>query len=288
MPETLFEIEPPMKVAALVPWFGSNRMLGHTVGEELRGCKWVGVPFAGGMCELAHIKASTIVVGDLHRHVMNLACVVAHPFQLPELENRLRAMPFHPDVLSRAQAHCAEIENCKEVQYVEPAAWAESYFITQWMGRSGKAGTGGEFKGNLPIRWNANGGDSNTRYRSAIESLAAWSEIVKRCNFSVIDVFDFLERFDDQPKHGIYCDPPFPVAGDDYKHKFSITQHRELAKRLATIERGRVVCRFYDHPLIREIYPESKWTWRRQKGRKQTNEESNEVLIINGESYAGA
>jgi len=38
-----------MKVKALMPWFGSNRLLAHRVGELLEGCSWVGVPFAGSM-----------------------------------------------------------------------------------------------------------------------------------------------------------------------------------------------------------------------------------------------
>jgi hypothetical protein len=49
-----------------------------------------------------------------------------------------------------------------------------------------------------------------------------------------------------------------------------------------------VVCRFYDHPLIHEIYPEGRWTWRRLVGRKQSNAEASELLVINGPSQAKA
>lgn len=265
-------------------------MLGHTVAEELRGCKWVGVPFAGGMCELAHIQASTIVVGDLHRHVMNLACCLAVKEGASQLATSLSELPFHPDALKYAQSVCEEMERGGfdfARKDSEPSQrWAVNYFLSQWMGRSGKAGTEGEFSGKLPVRWNANGGDSNTRFRSAVASLEAWGAIMRRCNFVVLDVFEFLERFDDQPGHGLYCDPPFPGPGDDYKHKFTIEQHRRLAKRLAAVTKGRVVCRFYDHSLIRELYPEGRWTWRRQIGRTQANKESPEVLILNGKSYA--
>lgn len=262
-------------------------MLGHAVGQELRGCKWIGVPFAGGMCELAHVKASTIVVNDLHRHVVNLARVVSVDHHRKTIQERLESMAFHPDILAEHQAACIRWEQTeKSLGDYHNLDAAISYFVSQWMGRSGKGGTDGEFSGKLPIRWNANGGDSNTRYRSAVESLDAWGEVMRGCNFSTLDVFEFLESFDDQPKHAIYCDPPFPDAGGEYKHKFTPAQHRQLAKRLAAVTRGRVVCRFYDHPLIREIYPEPRWTWRRMQGRKQTNEASPEVLIINGPSYA--
>ncbi len=33
---------------ALVPWFGCARLIAPQVGAELRGCRWVGIPFGGG------------------------------------------------------------------------------------------------------------------------------------------------------------------------------------------------------------------------------------------------
>ena len=287
---TLFESEPEMTTTALAPWFGSNRMLAPIVGKELRGCKWVGVPFAGGMSELAHIKASTIVVGDLHRHVINLALVLACKGQPERLMMKLGALPFHPDTLAYAQKACLEMErggwNFGELDGRPAEQWALNYFICCWMGRSAKAGTEDEFKGNLPVRWSATGGDSNTRYRSAIESLEAWCAIVRRCNFVVQDVFEFLDNVKDLVGHGLYLDPPFPGPGDAYKHKFTEDQHRQLAAKLATFRNCRIVCRFYDHPLVRELYPEPNWTWVMLKGRKQSNDAAPEVLLINGESYA--
>jgi DNA adenine methylase len=279
--------EPEMKTAAIVPYFGCNRMLADAVGEELAGCNWVGVPFAGGMPELAKIKASTIVVGDLHRHVINLALCIKNPDSRKVLIGGLEGLPFHPDSLASAQNACLAIEKtsarpCES----ESIGWAQNYFVSQWMGRSGKAGTDGEFSGKLPVRWNANGGDSNKRFRSAVESIESWGSIVQRCNFDVLDVFDFLARVKDQPKHGLYCDPPFPDAGGEYKHKFGTEQHKLLAKRLREFKEVRIVCRFYDHPLIRDLYHERDgWVWRSLVGRKSSNAESPERLIINGPSY---
>jgi len=280
MSETLFDTEPKMKTTALAPWFGSNRMLGHTVGQELRGCKWVGVPFAGGMSELAHIKASTIVVSDLHRDIINLARVVADPKRRSWLAQEADAQMFDPEVLAAAQALCSRFSPD------DTNLRALCYFTCCWMGRSAKAGTDDEFKGSLPVRWSATGGDSNTRYRSAIESLDAWGEIMRRCNFVVQDVFEFLDNVKDLEGHALYLDPPFPGPGDDYKHKFTEQQHKQLASRLGQFTTCRIVCRFYDHPLIRELYPEPHWTWVRLKGRKQSNDDAPEVLLINGPSYA--
>jgi DNA adenine methylase len=271
-----------MKTTALAPWFGSNRMLAEEVGKLLRGCKWVGVPFAGGMSELVHIKATTIVVSDLHRHVINLAMVVADPELRPKLIASATDQAFHPDALAKAQGKCKVAEHEHWISSHGNLEWAVNYFIAVWQGRSAKAGTKDEFKGGLPVRWSASGGDSNTRYRSAIASLDAWGVIMRSCNFVVQDVFEFLGNVKDLQGHGLYLDPPFPGPGDDYKHKFTEAQHVKLASRLAEFKSTRVVCRFYDHSLIRELYPEGKWRWHRLAGgRTQANKEAPEVLIVN-------
>lgn len=289
---TLFDLsdEPKMSTTAVVPWFGCNRLLGHTVGEELRGCKWIGIPFSGAMPELAQIKASTIIVNDLHRHVINLAAVAGCPRLGPKLYRQLRRLPFHPEVLAAAQLASEYNEGLSRESWLamsddEKTGVAVSYFVSQWMGRSGKGGTDNEFSGKLPVRWNANGGDSNTRYRSAVKSLIAWRRVLERCNFSTLDAFEFLDTVNDEPRHGIYCDPPFPDKGEEYKHKFTEAQQRQLALCLFQFKQTRVVCRFYDHPLIRELYPASHWTWRFQRGRDQANQAKPEVLLINGPSY---
>lgn len=272
-----------MKTTALAPWFGSNRMCAHRVGDLLNGCAWVGVPFAGGMSELAHINARSIVVNDKHKHVINLAMVVKSVSE--KLAKELAAIPFHPDCLTAAQSFCIGIEGNNSVDVATLPGdlafeWARDYFIASWMGRSAKAGTVDEFNGKLSTRWTSSGGDSNTRYRSAIESLEEWQKIMQRCNFSTLDFREFIGNCKDQQGHGIYCDAPFPDAKDKYKHSFTERDWRDQAAALARFAYTRLVVRFYDHPLIRELYPESDgWKWTCFDGRKQSNEAAPEVLI---------
>lgn len=257
-------------------------MLAEYVGKELRGCSWVGIPFAGGMSELPHIKASSIVVSDLHRHVINLARVIQNHRDV--LAEQLALEPFHPDTLAHAQEIC---RNRLHDQNAPPdIVAARAYFICCWMGRSAKAGTDDEFSGKLPVRWSASGGDSNTRFRSAVASLHGWGEIMQRCNFVVQDAFDFLANVKDIAGNGLYCDPPFPGPGDAYSYRLDNAGQRKLASKLAEFKQCRIVCRFYDHPLVRELYPGPHWTWNRLTGRKQSNDAAPEVLILNGPSRA--
>ncbi len=270
-----------MKVKALIPVYGSNRMNASRVGELLKGCSFVGIPFAGGLCEVPHIEARTVVANDLNRAAMNLASVVSHERLGDKFRKQMNGLAFHPDTLATAQTICRDRETTG-VQRTFDFPWAASYFICAWMARNGTAGTDGEFKAGLSIRWEAGGGDSVVRFRNATEALADWHDTLKRCTFQTLDAFDFLAKCQDRKGHGYYCDPPWPDDGDGYKHKFDWVEQRRLAKVLSKYHHARVVLRYGDHSLIRELYPESDWTWVRFDGRTQTNASKREVLIVNG------
>lgn len=265
-----------MKIAAVAPWFGSNRMLAEQVGKLLEGCSWVGIPFAGSMAEVPHIRASTIVVSDIHWRIINLARVMADTKSGPRLIRRLRRVIFHDQIFRESQ----EWLKNKQLPTIIDEDAAYHYFIAAWMGRSGKAGTKHELGGSISTRWDAGGGDSAIRFFNAVESIKSWRHTLKRCTFLSVDAFNFISKVKDSAKNGIYCDPPFPGPGDSYEHSFTLEQQRLLAKDLLRFNNTRIVCRFYDVPLIRELYQESDWIRRCLEGRKQTNDVAPEVLLV--------
>lgn len=249
-------------------------MLAQNVGSLIGKRIWVGIPFGGGMPEVQYINARTIIVNDKHLHVINLARCIKDDTLREILYARLMGEPFHPESLKQAQKWCLENPSFP----IPSVVAAENYFIAVWMNRSGLAGTRTEFSGNLSVRWTGEGGDSNTRYRSAIESLEAWSRVFVRCNFTTLDVFDFLAEVLDIGSNALYLDPPFPDVGGSYLHTFSEDDHRALASWLNRYRNIRIVCRFYDHPLIRELY--SDWTWHHQTERDQANQAKDAVLLV--------
>jgi DNA adenine methylase len=266
-------------INALLPYFGSARLVAPQIGRALDGCTWVGVPFLGGGPELAHVDARTIVANDLHRGAVNLAIVAASPVLGYTLRRRLKGFPFHAEMLRICQEYCRS----REPGGGPDLEHAIAYFVCCWMGRSGQAGTPKEFSGGLPVRWDANGGDSAVRYRSAVASLRDWRRVLARVNFTCMDAFDFLAKCHDRPGHGIYCDPPWPDDGDEYTHRFDEAHHRRLAATLSAYREARVVCRFGDHSLVRELYPESAWRWATLDGRTSANKAKAEVLLtLNG------
>lgn len=263
-----------MKVRQLADRFGSNRQNAERPGELLRGCSCVAIPFAGGMCEVPHIKANIVLVNDLDRHVINLAEVVK--FQGDKLIYDLDRTPFHPDTLREAQAFCRLGESTRNYD------WAYHYFICSWMTRGGKMGTKGEFDQGLSIRWKSGGGDSVVRFRNATESLSAWSATMQRCTFTAMDCFEFLAECKERdiPENGLFIDAPWPGDGENYTHKFNTAQQVVLADRLGHFEESKIVVRFGDHPLIRGLYRENLgWTWHPVTSRTQANSAKAEFLI---------
>jgi DNA adenine methylase len=289
LPHTADAVDELPEITALAPWFGSNRALAEEVGRRLEGCGWVGIPFAGGMCEVLRIAARTIAVNDRHRAVINLARTIADPVLGPRLYRRLRRLVLHADELEVSQERCRGREVTEGGLFAVPRPdsrgaeplieWALDYFVCSWMGRSGNAGTDGEYSGGVCVRWDDGGGDQAVRYRSAVRSLLLWRRFLERCTFTTDDAMDFIARVPDQEGNGVYCDPPFPEAGVSYKHKF--VRFREMARLLSRYERTRVVCRYYDHPLVRELYREKDgWRWEAlEGGKKSTNEAAPEVLL---------
>lgn len=290
-------------IGSLANWFGTNRTLGGYVGQALIGCVWVGIPMCGGLSEVPHIAARTIACNDAHRHLINLATVAAHPQHGPLLYRRLRRVPFHPEALAAAQARCRKLEEARVEEAAQPLLfgaagdgalatygltpheqlqWAADYFMASWLARAGAAGTKGEFAAPLATRYTAGGGDSAVRFANATRALVAWRRVLRRCAFTCVDAFAALAKYKDEREVGVYVDPPFPGPGDAYKCGLGPNGHQVLAEALRGFKAARVVCRYYDHPTVRELYqPAHGWVWYHVPGGKtQTGGAAPEVLLV--------
>ena len=267
-------------MTTLVPRFGSNRMNAELPGKLLGPCRWIGVPFAGGLCEVPHLQATAVVCNDLDRSVINLAAVVKR--ERAKLVAMIDELPFHPDTLKEAQRVCHNWQRFGGD--VEPDIFAAcAYFVSMWMGRNDSAGTDKELDASLSVRWNGNGGDSNKRFRNASASLAEWEKVMRSCTFTCKDALEFIDNVKDREadRLGLYVDCPWPDDGAAYKHKFDEKQQRLLAMEISRFGYTRVVVRFGEHPLVRELYPETSWKWHPVSSRTQANSVKSEWLLTN-------
>jgi len=264
-----------MKIAAVAPWFGSNRVSAEAVGRELGQLAWCGVPFAGGCPELPWIRCRAGVANDRHRHVINLCRVIANDQMLQDMLILLDQLLFHPDVLKSAQLRCIEREyetadtmfaSARPLRNAPDLDWAVDYFVAAWMGRGGHSGKQYEFTQGLSVRRTSSGGDSAVRFRSAQDSLRAWNRALRRWNFTTDDGIEFVQAVRDQEGHGIYVDAPWPDLGEEYRVQFPMAHHARLRDALERFSKVRIVVRYGDHPLVEELYSGPRW--RRKRKRK--------------------
>ena len=267
-----------------MPAFGGNRNNAGLVGKLLENCGFVGVPFAGGMAELWEIEAGNIVVNDLHCHIINLARAVQHG--KASLAEKLSPVLFHPAELKQAQDNARRAHKSGVVKKIVvdhcgfDGDLARDYFVSQWMGRSGRSSTSSEFGGGVSCRWNANGGGSGKRFRSSILMLDQFEEISKRCEFRCMDALEFIKSIADDSKCGIYCDPPWWKRGKPYEHNVDDdTFHRTLRDLLLTKEKTTRVVRYGRCDAIDELYPTGEWTSMEKKTKTQAGSDQTEVLF---------
>lgn len=286
------QIEPLKRPAITAPIqvFGSGRSIAKPVGKLLEGCGWVGIPFCGGLSELGEIAAPTIICNDKHELAINLYRVIKNAKIRPFLVAKLERLLFHSAELLAAQSYLKK-RGIRELCDVKAA---QAYFTCLWMTRAGVGLTTTEADGSLSFRWDhGSGGDSRVRWRSAIEALPWFGEQFQRCHFLMMDAFEFIGKSRDDADCGLYVDPPFPKVGRKYLHNAGETDeaerawHLRLRDALARFTKTRVVARFYDHELIRELYSRELWHWHELSGRDQANQSKPEVLLTNfaGRAY---
>lgn len=289
----LFENEPNAKatITAIAPWFGGKRTLAPRIVGELGRHSAYWEPFCGSMAVLLDKpESSHETVNDLHGELINLARVIADDDLYWKLHDKAYRVLCDEH---RRDESLAALEVA-----TDPVERALHYFVVNWFGRNGFCGIEGSDKHrSFALRWTPNGGHGGQRFSSAVNSIPAWHERLRRVTILNRDAFDLIAKIDDHPRVAIYCDPPYLVKSAKYQHDFTPDDHRRLASALARFEKARVVVSYYSHPDLESLYPPSRWTHvdctigkglHNAGKRGTTGKNAPEVLIVNGPSYAAS
>lgn len=296
-----------MKVRSIAPWFGGKRSMADDICAEFgpHNAYW-DIP-CGSMAVLLNKQPSSHeTCVDLHGDLINLAMVIASekaPLLHDRLQRTLFAEPLYDTAKALIVASDPQPPAFPDAVTLDHVDRAYAYFICSWMGRNGVAGTRScNFA--IAVRFTPGGGAGGIRFSSAVDSLPAWHQRLRRCIILQRDMFQILEKIDDVEGTVIYCDPPYfksTRGGEVYDHDFDesssplfgrLDDHGRLAEMLQRFRRARVIVSYYDDPRLRELYP--KWTHRLitrpkslsiQNKRGGVPDEAREVLIINGPSY---
>lgn len=274
-----------MKVKSCLSWFGSDAGVAAELAELLSPCQHVAIGFVGGASIIPHLKARSIVCNDTHVNALNFYRVMSGVYgELAKgsLIERAKHTLSHPAELREAREYL-------ELPIPENAvrrAWA--YWAVCWLSRKGAGGTTHLHQKRTSTRWTANGGSNASRIRSAADSLSAWAEHFEWCEWTELDFREFANKVADKPRTGSYWDPPWIETGLKYEQSFDEQDHRDLARVLARFETNRVVIRYGDNPLVRELYQGDRWHFTSAESRTQANQQVQEVWITNFKPKKGA
>jgi DNA adenine methylase len=283
-----------MKIGAIVPWFGSKRVLAPTIVEQLGPHRAYWEPFCGSMAVLmAKPECSSETANDLHGDLINLARVIRDRHYGPRLYRQLRRTLVHERLFGEAEA--AINDNTPEAEYSDDAPLdlerAAMFFLATWLGRNGVAGTTkGSCGKQFCVRYTKNGGHQGTRFTSAVESIPYWRRRMREVCILRRDGLALLERVDDQEGTAIYVDPPYLQKSAAYVHDFSSQDHKTLANLLRRFKAARVVVSYYEHPDLAGLYPKwsklkctiAKGLAQQAKRGKTGRVDAPEVLLVNG------
>lgn len=243
-------------ITALAPWFGGKRNLAPRIVELLGPHRVYWELGCGSMAVLLAKPAAAMETAvDLHGDLVNLAEVVRDSALGPQLYRRLRRTLTCEAFFDEADQFMRVVE--EETLPAKPGAKLErayQYFVCSWMGRNGTAGLLATHKGPYCARYTAKGGHAATRWGSAIRSIPAWRQRLRRVTILQRDLFEILPRIEDAPETSIYVDPPYVKKGAKYLHDFTPADHTRLARELKRFRHARVVLSYYEHPRVRELY----------------------------------
>jgi len=290
-------------IKAVAPWFGGKRTLAPEIVRELGEHRSYWEPMVGGFgVILSKPVASMETVNDLHGDIVNLARVVACEDAGPRLYDLLKTTVLCEDLYLEAR-DALEAEPLERIP-AEPGAIADAditrahrYFVASWAGRNGTAGTE-RVKYQVAVRWTHGGGSPGTRFTSAVDSLPAWHQRLRRVLILRRDAFELIDKIEDQEGAAIYVDPPYHFGGGrsgsaKYLYDFHRDDHEVLAERLGRFKKARVVVSYYDHPdlvkhfkgwTVRRVYTNKNLHVQNRRGSEKTV--APEVLLMNGPSRA--
>lgn len=262
-----------MKTKSALSYFGSDSEVAASLAAMLDGCNHVTIPFVGGAAILPHLKARSIICNDLHDAAINFYRVlsgregdrekliylcthaISHPSELAEAGIIMKSPLSHDSTLK---------------------AWA--FWATCWIGRKGKGGT--KYMVGMPsVRRTASGGSNASRLKAAAADLNEWAAHFQRCEWECKCFRELLPKVADNERCGVYCDPPWVDLGRDYLHSFTEEDHIDLRDMLSRFEHTKVVVRYGDHPLVRDLY--AGWHIEAAESRTQTNKVKGEIWIAN-------
>lgn len=262
-----------MKTQSMLSYAGSDAGVAEAIASFFRDCNRVTIPACGGMSILKHLQHCRILAFDANDNALTFYRTLKGPHR-DELIKRCQETLSHPAELRRANDLASGLANGSTVEH----AW--SYWARCSLGRGGEGGTENIGR-KVSFRYTNTGGNNASRITSMAHDLDEWADMIKNVEFADVECgIALIGKLHDNTKHGLYIDWPWDEpAGEMYEKTFTEADHRRAAEAVQRFNKTKVVIRYGDSPLIRELYPSSCWTWHDAQSRTQSNSVRGEVWI---------
>lgn len=195
------------------------------------------------------------VYNDADEDLVNLYRVMADPVARPLLLKILRWSP--PSRAIYDTDYKTYLRGCSSFRLIrDPVDRARATFYRQAFAFGGKMRSGG-------FQVSATGRREIKEVQKYRNTLRRFSEVGAFFRNTVIENLDFqdcIRIYGWSDDNVLFVDPPYMGTEEYYSHAFTTRDHVYLAQMLVTVP-APTVCTFYDCQLVRQLYPESHWTY---------------------------
>ena len=207
------------------------------------------------------------VYNDIDGDLVNLFRVLADPCTRPQLLKRCKWLPpsrqiYEDDYKIYLAGGFSFVSIADKVER------ARATFYRGCFSFGGKMRSGGfqvSFTGRDLIK-------EVSRYSNLLRRFNMYGEFWRRTVIENKSYQKIISNYGRTTNPVLYFDPPYDGTEKYYSHHFTKADHVFLAEQI-TMAPAPAVGSYYDTPLVRDLYPKTKWTWHRV--RQTTNSGSN-------------
>jgi DNA adenine methylase len=243
---------------SVIPYIGGKHRIAGRLAEYLRatGADTLVDVFGGSAAVLLNSGFKKRIYNDISGDLVCLFRVLADSCSRGSLLKRLRWMPASRQVWNElSRGYVAHLFSFG--YFADPIERAAATFFRHQFSFGGKGRSGGLSISTL----DRHGIKEIVRYQGALRRMARLGKFFHNTMIENLDYADCVSLYGIKSNCVLFIDPPYVGTECYYPgRRFSQGDHVFLANQLAGCKAA-VVCTYYDHPLIRDLYPSPMWRW---------------------------
>lgn len=256
-------------MTSLLPYIGGKHLLAATIAEHLRaaGREVLVEVFGGSAAVMLNAGFAKRVYNDKSEALATFFRVLRDDHLRPRMLRYLRFTPPSRSLFDEDYAAYAR-SGFSFRHETDPAVRAAKVLYRHLWTFGGKTRDGG---------WQVSIGNRRMvkevlRYLSVLRRLSSAAAFFRATVIECLDYSACISLYGQRPDTVLYVDPPYVGTERYYPTPFSGADHVFLAHQLSEC-RAPVVVSYYDVPLIRDLYPESRWLYHTVTARKTASSE---------------